>query len=279
MEKDRIKKYVEGLEQTINENYLSLKKKINQFQEMCHNLSLERYVSQGMILDIQDIHKEILHKLKKIQAIQQFLQEKYRQYYRRDPLREKEIIAFGFLVKKWYGHFDNILKRVEARKVLESEGADQGESFPWFRDKENQVMLLRTLRALNDLDYETPADSLVQERREVMKNRLHSLSLFVFSGDVGFIDNLQSRTRLRDYDIVERYDKEELRGVLTHLKEIPLPEVEKLMSRLMESSDSSKLKCLLFSIQSPKDLQKEALGSTREILHQMSEGEMRPVSV
>ena len=46
-----------------------------------------------------------------------------------------------------------------------------------------------------------------------------------------------------------------------------------------DSSEFSKLKCLLLPIQSQKDLEKEILGSSENILQVMAEGEVRILSI
>jgi hypothetical protein len=55
--------------------------------------------------------------------------------------------------------------------------------------------------------------------------------------------------------------------------------VERVIRRFADSSDFSKLKCLLFSIQSQKDLEKEILGKAENILQMMAEGEVRRFSI
>jgi hypothetical protein len=85
--------------------------------------------------------------------------------------------------------------------------------------------------------------------------------------------------QLREYDIKERYTEDEFRGALTHLREISLSEVERLIRRFTDSSEFLKLKCLLFTIQSQKDLEKEIIGSTENVLHVMGTGEVRTLSI
>ena len=81
------------------------------------------------------------------------------------------------------------------------------------------------------------------------------------------IDELEARIRLREYDIIERYGPDEFRGVLAHLKEISIADVEKVIRRLMQNGEFSKPKGLLYPIQSLKDLRKEVLGLTKRLLH------------
>jgi len=108
---------------------------------------------------------------------------------------------------------------------------------------------------------------------------MRSISLIALSGEVTLIDNLQSRMRLREYDIIERYTEEEFRGALTHLKEIPLSEMERVIRRFINSSEFLKLKCLLLRIRSQKDLEKEILASTDNVLRAMGMGEVRTLSI
>jgi hypothetical protein len=151
--------------------------------------------------------------------------------------------------------------------------------FPWFHSEENQIILLRTLENLYELDYHHRSDLECVQRREVIQNGLRSVSLFAVSGEGTLIDHLQSRMRLREYDIKERVTRDELRGALTHLREISLSEVEKVIRRFTESNEFLKLKCLLFPIQSQKDLEKEILDTPENILQRMRGGEMRTLSI
>jgi hypothetical protein len=107
---------------------------------------------------------------------------------------------------------------------------------------------------------------------------MRSISLFALSGEVTLLDEIQSRMRLREYDIVERYREEEFRGALTHLRDISSSEVQEVIRRFADSSKFPKMKCLLLPIQSQKDLQKEIVHSTENILSRMSVGEVRVLS-
>ena len=138
---------------------------------------------------------------------------------------------------------------------------------PWFHSEENQIVLLGNLRDLHELDYKTWADSEFAQRRRVIWDGPRSVSLFTLSGEATLIDNLQSRMHLREYDIKERLTAEELRGALTHLREISLSEVEMVLRRFTGASEFSKLRCLLFTVQSQEDLEKEILNSARNMLH------------
>jgi len=244
----------------------------------------ERIVPMGIITDVRQTYKEIQDQLKKIMGVNQLLESKYRRYFHRDPQRDKEIFESAFLAKSLYSKFEGTLLEIEAKKNLR----DQGEGFetgrppiplPWFQSKENQIILLKNLRSLYELDYKTLSDLECMQRRVVIRNGKRSISLFLLSGEATLIDHLQSRMQLREYDIQERFTKDELRGALTHLREVSPSEAERVIRRFTESSEFSKPKCLLLPIQSQKDLGKEILGSTENILHGMGEGEVRTLSI
>jgi hypothetical protein len=151
--------------------------------------------------------------------------------------------------------------------------------FQWFHSGENQVTFLRNLRILNEFDYEIPSDLKTAEKREVAQNNCRSLTLFVFSGDERLINDLESLIRLREHDIIERWAPDELRGVLTHLREISPLSVEKIFQRFIKSEEMSKLKCLLLPIHSGKDLEDEVLSLINKALQEMSQGEMKTISI
>ena len=140
-------------------------------------------------------------------------------------------------------------------------------------------MLLKNLRDLFDLDYKTCSDLEHQQKREVVGNGMRSISLFVLSGEGALINHLASRMRLREYDIKERSSWDECRGALTHLKEVSPLDVEMVIRRLSGAIGLLKAKCLVFlRVQSQKDLEKEIIGSTKNILRVMEVGEVRTLS-
>ena len=108
---------------------------------------------------------------------------------------------------------------------------------------------------------------------------MRSISLFALLGEVTLIDILQSRMRFREYDITERYKEDEFRGALTHLREVSPSQVQKVIRRFAGTSEFLKLKCLLLRIRSQKDLKKETVRSTENILQLMGEGEVRELSI
>jgi hypothetical protein len=284
VERERLQGYVSGLEQIMRNTHLDLREGMDQFQELCHRITPERIVPMGIVTDIRQSYKEIQDQLTKIRGIHQLLQGKYSPYYRRDPLRDREIIEIAFLAKSLYSKFEFTLQEIEAKRRLRGRGGlfeADGQHIPlsWFQFKENQMVLLRNLRSLYELDYKTRSDLECVQRRVVVRNGHRSISLFILSGEVPLMDHFQSQMRLREHDIKERFTKDQLRGALTHLREISPSEVEKVIRRFTDNSDFSKLKCLLLTIQSQKDLQKEILRSAENILHGLIDGEVRTLSI
>ena len=283
MERGNFKGYVASLERIMQNIYFDLREAMDQFRELCLRISEERTVPMDIITDIRQTYKQIQDQLTKVMGVKQLLEGKYRQYYHRDSRREREIMEFAFLSKSLYSKFEYTLQEIEAKRRLRDGGQyvvahRHRMPFPWFQSKGNQIILEKNLRSLSALDYNTRSDLEYEKRREIIRNGMRSISLFALSGEPTLIDNLQSRMRLREYDIIERYTEEEFRGALTHLREIPLPEVERVIRRFMDGSEFLKMKCLLLKIRSQKDLEKEIIASTDKVLHVMGMGEVRTLS-
>jgi hypothetical protein len=151
------------------------------------------------------------------------------------------------------------------------------EPFEWFRSKENQVTFRKDLRILTELDYQPTPEEVGEQRRETTGSR--ALTLFLIKGDSVSLDHLQSRIQLREHDIIERYGQEEVRGVLAHLREVDPLVVEKKFQQFMESHGLVKLKCVFLQIHSPKDLEADLPELIKTTLQEMSEGELRTLSI
>jgi len=284
MERANSQGYAASLERIIKNTHFDLREAMGQFQELCVMITPERDVPMEIITDIRQTYRQIQDQLTKISGVNQLLEGRYRQYYRRDYQREREIREFAFLAKSLSSKFEYTLQEIEAKRRLR----DRGEhfepwqhhlAFPWFQSKGNQIILEKNLRSLCALDYKTRSDLECEQRREIVRNGMRSISLFALSGEVTLIGNFQSRMRLREHDIIERYTEEEFRGALTHLKEIPLSEMERVIRRFMDSSEFLKLKCLLLRVRSQKDLEKEIIASTGNLLRVMGMGEVRTLSI
>lgn len=271
MEKPRLEAYVASLGQIVRSTHFDLRETMDEFQDLCSRVTSERIVPAGMITDIRQTYKEIQDQLTKIRGIHQLLESKYRGYYRRDSDREREIVEFAFLAKSLYSKFEYTLQESEIKRKLRDGRGHVVEylqrlPFPWFHSEDNQIILLRNLRDLQELDYKTWSDSESVQRRKIIWDGSRSVSLFALSGEAALIDNLQSCMHLREYDIKERLTREELRGALTHLREISLSEVEAVLRRFTDASEFSRLRCQLFTVRSQQDLEEDVLASANSIL-------------
>jgi len=280
MEQDRDLRYVKSLERTIENTHHYLKESVKDFQEMCRVVGPEKHVPAGIAVDIREMYKEIRNRLTEIKAIEQLLQGKYRQHYRRDSLRDKEIMEFGFIAKNCYSKFESTMVQIEAIKRLKElppKADPPDKPLRWFRSEENQVAFIKDLRMLTELDYEPTPEEIGKERRDLTGNR--SLTLFLISGDSLSLDRLQSQIRFREHDLQERSSPEEVRGVLVHLRKVDPNEVQNKFQQFMESNGLIKLKCLLLPIQSSTNLESDLLKLIKAALHEMAEGEVRTISI
>jgi hypothetical protein len=284
MEKGSFQGYAASLERTMQTMHLDLEEALYQLQELCPLITPGRNVPVEIVTDIRQTYKRIQEQLIKIRGVRQLLEGKYRQCYHRDSHREKEMTEFAFLAKSLYSKFECTLQEIEAKGKLRDREEQLGWDLPrmpspWFQSKGNQIMLLRNIKDLWELDYTTQFGLEREQRREIIRNGMRSISLFVMSGEAPLIHHLQRHMRLREYDIKELSSINQCRGALIHLKEISLLDVERVIRRFTGSIGFSKVKCLLLRIQSQKDLEKEMMGSIENILRETEPGVVRTVSI
>ena len=283
MEKLRVQKYAESLERVIQNNHNHLKGIMNEFEEKCMLVTSVKTVPPRIVIEIPETYREIQNRLSEIRAIQQLIKAKYFLYAHKDPRRDKEITDLGYVAKAAFSKFEHTMKQVEEEgRVKEVDQPPAAEAkagpFVFFQEEEHQVMFLRNWRILHELDYEISA-SRVEEKREVNKDKPRSLTLFIFKGDPSYVDELQSRMIFREHDVIERYSPDELRGILTHLREVQPEEVERIFERFKTVKGYSKLKCLLIPIRSQRDYEGDLVGLMEKAFGEMSEGQVKTLSV
>ncbi len=123
MEKDQIQaqRYALTLEKKIQTHYNYLNGVVEAFHEKCQKIIPERKVPLDIVSQIRQGYKEIQARLTEIKATQELLQTKYRQFYHRDPSRDKKITEYQFISKNAYSRFEFTLKEIEAKQKMERE--------------------------------------------------------------------------------------------------------------------------------------------------------------
>jgi len=291
-QQDRTKRYAESLEKTVENTYHYLEKTVENFKERCLLVTPERNVPRDIILDIRQGYKDIRERIGEIKSIEQLLKGKYRQYVRPDPTRDKAITELGFLAKTCYSKFEYTLMQIQAKeraklleKLKEKERPSkikQAGPLQWFQSPENQTFFVGALDFLKEAAPEPPPVSGEGERREESADTSRqgqSLTLFVIRGDPLSLDGLQPQVQLRERDMFERYSKDEMRGVLTHLRGVDPSEIEGILQRPMAGSRFSDLKCLLLRIESQKHFGSHLFDFIDKMFEEMVEGEVRTVSI
>jgi len=284
MERGSFQGIAAGLERIMENTRIDLREAMDQFQGLCLTITAERNIPIDIITETRQTYKKIQDQLTKISGARQLLEGKYGQYYHRDSRREREITEIAFLAKNLNLKFEYTLQEIEAKSKLKDRGehfvaVSQHTLFRWFQSEGKQIVLLRNLEKLSELDYKTRFELGFERRRELSQKGIRSISLFALLGEKKLIDTLQFRMRFREYDIMERYKEDEFRGALTHLRETSPSEVQKVIARFADSSEFLRMKYLLLPIQSQKDLKKEIVRSTENILNVMEVGEVRVLSI
>jgi hypothetical protein len=275
MDKLRSQKYAESLDRVIQNNHVYLKGLMTEFAEKCMLVASSKTAPPRILVEIPETYRSVQNRLNEIRAVQQLLRAKYFIYARKDPRRDQEISDLGNTAKTAYSKFEHSLKQTAeiAGKREEKSGP-----FAFFRDEENQVMFLRNWRILQELGYEISA-SRVEEKREVTKDKPRSLTLFVFKGEPKSVDELQSRMVFREHDVIERHNPEEIRGLLTHLREVQPGEVEKIFERFKALKGYASLKCLLIAIRSQRDYEGDIAGAMQKAFTEMEVGQVKTLSI
>ncbi len=282
MEEARVLHYVKSLERKVHDDYLYLKDAVDEFRDMCRIVTPDKSIPQGIVVDIRELHKEIQSRFKEIRGIQGLLQGKYRQFCRRDPLRDKNLLELGFVTKTTFSRFEEHLKlfadKQKAREREKAAAAGQKERLiQWFNSRERQIMLLRKMRTLKELGY-TPMPGTIGDDRRGQEG-VRSLTLFLVWGEASALDSLQGQMHLREHDLMERYKDDELRGVLTHLKDVDEAEIERVFHVFLDKGGLSNFKCLLIPVHPQKEIDLEKMDLVEEVLKEMNPGEVRTLSI
>ena len=138
---------------------------------------------------------------------------------------------------------------------------------------------MKNLGILEEREDEISIDGRSEEMQGTLQEKPQTITLFIFSGEEKHLDTLQTQIQLRKYDIMERYSGDEIRGVLSHMREVSLLELEKMVQRLMEITRFPKVKCLLMPIHFQKDIQRDLLGLLKVTLKEVKEGEVKTLSI
>jgi len=290
MEKDRAQRRAESLEKTIQNDTLFLKEAVGEFLKKCLGIFPQKSIPLDQVIEIRDRYKEIQNRLTEVKATQQLVKEKYRSYARKDPDREKELSELAAQAETYYSKFEYTLMQLRDEGIPgngEIEGGGEAAaggtaaaSPGWFRSRENQEIFVRNLQTLRDLDREKSTGT--GDRREIAASGSangQSFTLFVFAGDPHSLDELQIQIHLRERDIIERTSREELRGVLIHLKEVDPLEMESILQRFMKSGRFSHLKCLLLRMPSRSDIGEEVMELISRKIQEMAEGDVVTLSI
>ena len=118
MERGSFQGVAVGLERIMDSTRFDLRETMDQFQGLCLMITPERNVPAEILTETRQAYKKIQDLLTKISGARQLLEGKYRQYYRRDYQRDREIMEIAFLAKNLYLTFEYTLQEIEAKNKL-----------------------------------------------------------------------------------------------------------------------------------------------------------------
>jgi hypothetical protein len=268
----------------LRNRFRGLRKMIEDFERRCLTALKDPSKPLDRIIDIRESYKEIQSRLELITSAQE--------QGKRNPCPDapdlswkKELKELKSAAKECYAKFEVALIQGQEREDLQEDAVSSKAAavpFRWFRSDENQVIFMNYLERSREAEHKNITRTEGGERRGQGKSRSddgESLTLFLLKGDAVSLDELQSQIHLRERDILERTSQDELRGILTHFREVDPSEMECILHRFMRSRRFSKLKCILFRVQSTQDLGADALDFIERNLSEMVEGELKSLSI
>jgi hypothetical protein len=149
-------------------------------------------------------------------------------------------------------------------------------SYRWLRIEQDSLAFTINARLLDELEYEAPQRP--GESARVMHGSGRSFTLFNLRGPASALDALFPRIRLRQHDIIERFNATEIRGFLTHLRQTTTNDIKHIFERLL-TNQFSDVKCILVGLHTPDQLDDHFLKHLERMAEDMKPGEIRTIEI
>ena len=222
--------------------------------------------------DCTKIKNEIDYILKEIYSIQSLLRGKYKNYAPRKPIRDKKIAEIAFQLKKDYNKFIELFYVITKQKKLQEVPTykrPQAEEKP-FKQIENQLKFTTVIKLLNELSYDKPEN--LKEKR--IEQPIRDAYFIIVQGDRYGLDSISTNIKLREYDVIERYSKIELRLLITNLQKVEPEVIKKVLSRILLKRGGPEIKIVMYRIASDKDIKRDFVQRMKIKLSRIKQGEI-----
>jgi hypothetical protein len=223
-----------------------------------------------ILRDALRTYEDMRTRLLEIGAVEQLLARKRNEPAPQDPERQKLIAELDAQIA--------VLSRILPNDATGTTvPGRQTPSEHWLRKEEHSVAFTKTARLLDELEY-APRTPPPSESRRVSQGSGRGFTLFSVRGPAAALDALRPTLKFREHDIVERFSAAEVRGVLTHLRDVATDDVVNIFRRLI-TKQFSEVICILVRLQSPDHLGEHLLQYIDRMAAAMRPGQVRSVEI
>jgi hypothetical protein len=250
-------------------------------KKLAGGASLEQ-VPSTILREALAVYEDMRTRLLEIGAVEQLLARKQNRTAPQDPARQRLITELDSQIAA--------ISRSLPQRPSAAGGAPEPAggrrptpSEQWLRTEEDSVAFTRNVRLLDELDYAPaapapPGSPAAPDSRRIVEQSGRGFTLFSVRGPAAALDALHPQIRFREHDIIERFSAGEVRGVLTHLRQVLTEDVVNIFRRLI-TSRFSEVVCILVRLQSPDHLGGHLLQYLDRMAEEMRPGQIRSVII
>ena len=239
-------------------------------KKLAGGASLEQ-VPVSILQEALKTYEDMRTRLLEIGAVEQLLARKQNKPAPQDTARQK-------LIEELDAQIGVLSRRIPKPSPTAAKTTAQHRQTPsdqWLRTEEDSVAFTKNARLLDELEY-APASPPVEKR--VVQRSGRGFTLFSLRGPAAALDALHPRLKFREHDIIERFSATEVRGVLTHLRQVMTDDVVNIFRRLI-TSQFSEVVCILVRLQSPDHLGEHLLQYLDRMTEEMRPGQIRSMDI
>jgi hypothetical protein len=266
----------QNLERVIAKNRVFLESAAQELRQALLAVEDAREVPAPVVIEAMQLYRHLRARAIEIEAVNRFLAERAGRRPERDEARERLLVDLAGQVRQLCEKLGKAAAPPPdcLRSAAEIDRTVRPPAEQWLRNDDDKAAFTTAVRLLEELSYpSTPPGGAGSAPVRRVEPAGRGFTLFSVRGAAAALDALYPEVEVREHDVVERYSAYEIRGVLTHLRRSPLPEISAVFQRLLKTRFPD-VKCILIEIRSPDRLNDEVLD-----LLERTAGSMRPGSL
>jgi hypothetical protein len=272
------------LEQVVAKNRLFVENASRELRQALQKAEVSRHVPLKIVHEVLRLYRNMRARVLEIDSVQQLLARRMGTAVPSNEKQEQLLADLDEQIRVLCSKVvdDGTVTEEDCiKETVRIEKQVRPPAEQWLRHEDNSVAFTANSRLIDALDY-PPSPSAgttahAQKPRET-KPEGRGFTLFSIRGPAPALDSIQSSVGLREWDIVERFGANEIRGVLTHLRPLSRKEVADILERLL-SPRFPDVRCVLVLLRTPDDLNEEFLRFLDRTFLNMRPGELRTVDL